>query len=197
MYQRGNKQFSTFTLSLSLSLFHFSIFMFREMLDFDMDFLPEERKTILPSVLILTFKAGLILPKVWLFPEKIYFMSYWQALQQFLLRLASTDLQWAAVSVFSLFILSKKEKRKLFCLISRQQNRADTEPIFIYLPWRSFLCFEKVFYDENTVIEINWEKACFIPKILKSLKLFFLFPHFESEPICWIKKTNKLQRISV
>jgi hypothetical protein len=62
MYQRGNKQFSTFTLSLSL--FHFSIFMFREMLDFDMDFLPEERKTILPSVLILTFKAGLILPKV-------------------------------------------------------------------------------------------------------------------------------------
>jgi hypothetical protein len=38
--------------------------MFREMLDFDMDFLPEERKTILPSVLILTFKAGLILPKV-------------------------------------------------------------------------------------------------------------------------------------
>lgn len=195
MYQRGNKQFSTFTLSLSL--FHFSIFMFREMLDFDMDFLPEERKTILPSVLILTFKAGLILPKVWLFPEKISFMSYWQALQQFLLRLASTDLQWAAVSVFSLFILSKKEKRKLFCLISRQQNRADTEPIFIYLPWRSFLCFEKVFYDENTVIEINWEKACFIPKILKSLKLFFLFPHFESEPICWIKKTNKLQRISV
>jgi hypothetical protein len=59
-----------------------------------MDFLPEERNTILPSVLILTFKAGLILPEVWLFPEKIYFMSYWQALQQFFLRLASTDLQW-------------------------------------------------------------------------------------------------------
>ena len=168
------------------------------MLDFHIDFLPEERRTILPSVLILTFKGGLNLPKVWLFPEKISFMSYWQALQQLLLRLASTDLQWAAVSVFSLFVLSKKRKKKIILLDFLVNKTEQTRnPIFIHLPWRSFLCFEKVFYDENTVIEINWEKACFIPKILKSLKLFFLFPHFESEPICWIKKTNKLQRISV
>lgn len=140
MYQRGNKQFSTYSFySLSLSF----IFLFScsgEMLDFDMDFLPEERNTILPSVLILTFKAGLILPEVWLFPEKIYFMSYWQALQQFFLRLASTDLQWAAVSVFSLFVLSKKERRKLFCLIfsSTKQSRHGNPFLFIYREEASF-----------------------------------------------------------
>jgi hypothetical protein len=56
-----------------------------------------------------------------------------------------TDLQWTAVSVSLRLFCQKKEKIKLFYLIfSVNKTKQTRKPIFIYLLWRSFLCFEEI-----------------------------------------------------